>query len=191
LYLKPKALLRVRGEELIPGEPDDEKELKAMIDAPIGDRSGWQPRWPKLELYEVPIGKGKITRFGDKLTLVSYARTLLLCNKVADTLKNEGIEIEVIDMRSLYPYDWQLIKSSIEKTKRVIFVNEDKDVTNFAEHLAYRTVQELFYILEAKPKVIAGANVPGIGLHPNLEDASVPQLHEIEAAARELLAEVP
>jgi 2-oxoisovalerate dehydrogenase E1 component beta subunit len=54
LFLKPKALLRVRGEELIPGEPD-EKTLKSMIDAPIGDRSKWKARWPEIGEYEVPI----------------------------------------------------------------------------------------------------------------------------------------
>ena len=74
LYLKPKALLRVRGEELIPGEPADEKELRSMIDAPLGDRSKWKPKWPKLEEYVVPIGSGKIVREGDAATVVSYGR---------------------------------------------------------------------------------------------------------------------
>lgn len=191
LFLKSKALMRVRGEELIPGEPADEKELKAMIDAPIGDRAQWKPRWPRLEKYMVPIGKGKITREGDQVTLVSYSRHLLLCNQVADELRAEGISVEVIDLRSIYPYDWQMIKASVEKTGRVIFVNEDTEVTNFAEHLVYRTVQELFYSLLARPRVIAGKNLPGIGLHPNLEDASVPQKHEILEAVREVVQEVP
>lgn len=191
LYLKPKALMRVRGEELIPGEPADEKQLKAMIDAPIGDRSQWKPKWPDLQEYEVPIGKGKITREGDRATVVSYGRTLPLCNKAADMLREEGVAVEVIDMRSLYPYDWQMIKASIEKTGRVLFVNEDTEVTNFGEHLAYRTTNELFYHLMARPRVLAGKNVPGIGLHPNLEEASVPQLEDVVHEIRELLAEVP
>ena len=191
LFLKPKALMRVRGEELIPGEPSDEKELKAMIDAPIGDRVNWKPKWPKLSEYLVPFGKGKITRTGHDITLVSYGRHLLICNEVADLLNHEGFSIEVIDLRSIYPYDWQLIKASIQKTKRVLFVNEDTEVTNFAEHLAYRTTTELFYELEAAPRVLAGKALPGIGLHPNLEDASVPQKHEIELLVREICAEVP
>lgn len=191
LFLKPKALLRVKGEELIPGEPADERQLKAMIDAPIGDRSKWKPKWPDLEGYTVSIGKGKITRPGSHATLVSYGRTLLLCNKVADDLKSEGIEIEVIDMRSLFPYDWQMISESIRKTNRVLFVNEDTDVTNFGEHLAYRTTQEHFYELMARPRVLAGKNLPGIGLHPNLEDVSVPGYADILHEVRELLAETP
>lgn len=191
LFLKPKALMRVRGEELIPGEPENEKELKAMIDAPIGDRSKWKARWPNLEKYMVPIGKGKITREGTQMTVVSYGRHLLLCNEVADQLREEGYSIEVIDLRSIYPYDWEMIKNSIRKTGRVLFVNEDTDVTNFAEHLAYRATHELFYELMARPRVLAGKHLPGIGLHANLEDASVPQKHEIEREIRECLAEVP
>lgn len=191
LYLKPKALMRVRGDELLPGEPESEKELKAMIDAPLGDRSQWKAKWPDLEEYLVPIGKGKITREGEQVTLVSYGRHLLTCNQVADELKEEGYSVEVIDLRSIYPYDWDMIKNSVKKTGRVIFVNEDTEVTNFAEHLVYRCVQELFYELLARPQVIAGKNVPGIGLHNNLEEASVPQKHEIVEAVRSILAETP
>ena len=191
LYLKPKALMRVRGEELIPGEPQNEKELKAMIDAPIGDRSKWKPRWPDLEEYLVPIGKGKITRDGTDITVVSYGRHLLICNEIADQLKADGISVEVIDLRSIYPYDWQMIKASVEKTGRVLFVNEDTEVTNFGEHLTYRVVQELFYHLLARPRLIAGKNLPGIGLHPNLEDNSVPQKHEIINTIREIISEEP
>ncbi len=191
LYLKPKALMRVRGDELIPGEPSSEKDLKAMIDAPIGDRSGWKAKWPKLEEYVVPIGKGKITRTGDAITVVSYSRHLLLCNEVADALKADRISVEVIDLRSIFPYDWQMIKDSVRKTGRVLFVNEDTEVTNFGEHLSYRVTQELFYELMARPRVLAGKHLPGIGLHANLEDASVPQKHEIEQAIREIIAEVP
>lgn len=191
LFLKPKALMRVRGDELIPGEPSDEKELKAMIDAPIGDRANWKPKWPKVSEYLVPFGKGKITRAGHDLTLVSYGRHLLICNEVADLLNQQGFSIEVIDLRSIYPYDWQMIKTSIQKTKRVLFVNEDTEVTNFGEHLAYRATTELFYELEAAPRVLAGKALPGIGLHPNLEDASVPQKHEIEHLVREICSEAP
>lgn len=191
LFLNPKALMRVRGDELIPGEPSDEKELKNMIDAPIGDRTKWKAKWPKLDEYLIPFGQAKVTRAGDQITVVSYGRHLLLCNEVADQLKSEGYSVEVIDLRSIYPYDWQAIKSSVQKTGRVLFVNEDTEVTNFAEHLSYRVTKELFYHLMAAPRVLAGKNVPGIGLHPNLEDNSVPQKHEIEMLIREICAEVP
>ncbi len=186
MFLKPKALMRVRGEELIPGEPEDQKELKNRIDAPIGDRSKWMPKWPKLEKFMIPIGKAKVTREGEHLTIVSYGRHLLMCNKIADDLRVDGHSIEVIDLRSIYPYDWQAIKESVLKTRKVLFVNEDTEVTNFAEHLAYRVTSELFYHLDAPPRVLAGKNLPGIGLHPNLEENSVPQNHDIEKRAASL-----
>jgi 2-oxoisovalerate dehydrogenase E1 component beta subunit len=191
LFLPPKALLRVKGEELIPGEPESEQELKAMIDAPIGDRSKWKPSFPKVKEYFVEIGKAKITREGSDVTMVSYGRMLPLCNRVADELKNEGHSVEVIDLRSIYPYDWQSIKSSVHKTKRVIFVNEDTEVTNFGEHLAYRVTSELFYDLYARPVVLAGKHLPGIGLHQDLEKNSVPQYENILSQTKELLNEVP
>lgn len=191
MYLEPKALLRVKGEELIPGEPGDDRALSKMIDAPLGDRSAWKPRWPNLQPYSVPIGKGKVVRAGSQLTVVSYGRTLPLCQKAAVTLAEQGIDAEVIDLRSLWPYDWELIKESVSKTGRVLFVNEDTEVTNFGEHLVRRTVEELFYSLLAPPRLLAGKFVPGIGLADSLEMASVPQLNDITEAILDLAKQEP
>lgn len=194
MFLKPKALLRVRGEDSIPGEPpltpEGEKQLKEMIDAPLGDRSKWQPRWPEgLIDYTVPIGQGRVVLPGEHVTVVSYGRTLPISVQAARLLHDEGIFAEVIDMRTLWPYDWELISGSIRKTRRAIFVNEDTEVTNFGEHLLRRTVEELFYDLEARPRLLAGAFVPGIGLADPLEMASVPQLGKIKELIREVAHE--
>ncbi len=195
MYLKPKALLRVRGEEGIPGEPpltkEGQKQLSQMIDAPLGDRSQWKAKWPEgLTNYAIPLGKGKIVREGTQLTVVSYGRTLPVCKKAADDLaQSHGIDVEVIDLRTLWPYDWELIKESILKTRKVIYVNEDTEVTNFGEHLIRRTVEELFYELEARPKLLAGAFTPGIGLADPLEMASVPQLNHVKDAMIEVSQE--
>lgn len=191
MYLKPKALLRVKGEERIPGEPEDDRQLSKLIDKPLGDSSAWKPQWPSLEPYAVPIGKGKVVREGSQVTVVSYGRTLPLCAKAADTLREQGVSAEVIDMRTLWPYDWELIKGSIEKTGRVLYVNEDTEVTNFGEHLMRRTVDEMFYKLLAPPRLLAGKFVPGIGLADNLEMASVPQQADITTAIQKLAAEEP
>jgi len=189
MHLEPKALLRMRGDELIPGEPADDRTLSRMIDAPLGDRTGWTPRWPPLEPYSVPIGKAKIVREGNRLTVVSYGRTLPLCVKAAGGLRDEGIEAEVIDLRTLYPYDWEMLKASIQKTGRVLFVNEDTEITNFGEHLIRRTTDQLFYHLLAPPRLLAGKFLPGIGLADSLEMASVPQLPDVSAAIRSLATE--
>src|SRR5262249_28816936 len=78
LVLLPKALLRVKGDEKIPGEPEDEAELKQRIDAPLGDRSHWKPDWPEVGPHFVPLGVATRVREGDDVTVVSYGRTLPL-----------------------------------------------------------------------------------------------------------------
>ncbi|WP_375759957.1 alpha-ketoacid dehydrogenase subunit beta [Corallococcus exercitus] len=191
MFLEPKALLRVKGDERIPGEPEDDRALSKMIDAPLGDRSQWKPQWPTLEAFAIPIGKGKVVREGTQATVVSYGRTMPLCIKAAAQLAEEGLSVEVIDMRSLWPYDWDLIKASVQKTGRVLFVNEDTEVTNFGEHLVRRTVEELFYSLLAPPRLVAGKFIPGIGLADALEMASVPQQNDITTALRSLCGEQP
>ena len=190
LFLKPKALLRSKGEELIPGEPEDEKELRAMIDAPIGDRSKWKPRWPKLEEYEVPIGKANISKAGNDATVVTHGRMAPVALEVAREMKAQGTgDVEVLDLRSLMPYDWTAIKSSIRKTGRVLFLNEETEITNFGEHLIRRTVDELFYELKVRPRLLCGKATPGIGLSPNLEYFTQPQKVDVERALCELVSE--
>lgn len=162
-----------------------------MIDAPVGDRSKWKPEWPKLEELFIPIGKARTAREGRDVTVLTYGRNVPMSVAAADELAGEGIEVEVIDLRSLHPYDWDAIKASVRKTHRVLCVNEDTEVTNFGEHLIRRCVEELFYELYAPPKLLAGANVPGIGLADNLEHASVPHKEGIKSAMRELARHEP
>lgn len=189
LYLKPKALLRSKGEELIPGEPD-EKILHEMIDAPLGDRSKWKAKWPKLTDYTVEIGKAKVSHPGTDATVVTHGRMAPICLEVARALKaSGGASVEVIDLRSLIPYDWEAIKASIKKTGRVIFINEETEITNFAEHLIRRVVDELFYELKVRPRLLAGKATPGIALSPNLEYFIQPQKADVERALGELLAD--
>jgi 2-oxoisovalerate dehydrogenase E1 component beta subunit len=187
-FLVPKALMRVRtqpGEE-IAGEPGDDKALSKLIDAPLGERAQWKPQWPDTPDLFIPFGEARTVRPGRDLTVVSYGRTLPLCARAAEELSREEIEAEVIDLRSLYPYDWERIAESVRRTGRALFVNEDTEITNFGEHLLRRTVEELFYDLIAPPRLLAGAHVPGIGLADSLEMASVPQLPSITEAIRSL-----
>ncbi len=193
MFLKPKALLRQKGPkgEVIPGEPGDDKALSKLIDAPLGDRTKWKPEWPKLEEYFVPIGKAKIARPGRHVTVLTYGRNVPMSVAAADELAGEGIDAEIIDLRSLHPYDWDAIVQSVKKTNRVLCVNEDTEITNFGEHLIRRLVEELFYELHAPPRLLAGKHLPGIGLADNLEHASVPQKESIKAALRELARHEP
>jgi 2-oxoisovalerate dehydrogenase E1 component beta subunit len=188
IFMYPKSLIRVVGEEKIPGEPESQKELSEMIDAPVGDRSKWHPKWPTMPEFEIPIGKAKTLLEGDQLTVVSYGRAVHLCNAVAKKLNEEhGYNIEVIDLRSLMPFDKEAISSSLQKTGKLLVVNEDTEVTNFGEHLIRIMMDEHFYLLQAPPKLLAGANTPGIGLAPPLEAAQIPQEDNIEKAMIELI----
>jgi 2-oxoisovalerate dehydrogenase E1 component beta subunit len=193
MYLSPKALLRAKAgpDERIPGEPDDDKALSKMIDAPLGDRSAWRPEWPKVEDYFVPLGKAKVCRAGTDATIVTYGRMVPVAMQAAVQLAGEGVQVEVIDLRSLHPLDWSAVEASVRKTNRVLFLNEDTEITNFGEHLVRRAAEELFYELYAPPKLLAGAHVPGVGLADNLERASVPQLDGVVAAVRDLVKHQP
>jgi 2-oxoisovalerate dehydrogenase E1 component beta subunit len=193
MFLKPKALLRLKAkpDEMLPGEPEDEKRLAQMIDAPLGDRTAWKPTWPDLEELYIPIGKARVARQGTSVTVLTYGRNVQMSLAAAQELESEGIDTEVIDLRSLHPYDWDAIKASVQKTNRVLCVNEDTEITNFGEHLIRRIIEELFYELHAPPKLLAGGHLPGIGLADNLEMASVPQKDGIKRAIVELAQHEP
>src|SRR5262249_31027757 len=106
MFLAPKALLRMKGRpgEELPGEPDD-RTLSGMIDAPLGDRSAWKPTWPAVEELYIPIGKARIVREGSRVTVLSYGRNVPMCLAAADELAGDGVDAEVVDVRTLHPYD--------------------------------------------------------------------------------------
>ena len=138
----------------------------------------------------VPIGKAARVREGDSATVLTWGRLVPLCAKAADELAREfGHTYDVIDLRSIFPYDWDLISRSIEKTGRLLVANEDTEVTNFGEHLLRRVIDEHFYDLPVRPRLLAGQHVPGIGLNKNYEDNSVPQLPSITEAMRAIAGE--
>ena len=121
---------------------------------------------------------------------MSYGRLLPLCVQAADELNRDfGYTFDVIDLRSIFPYDWDMISRSILKTGRLLIVNEDTEVTNFGEHLIRRAVEEHFYDLLVKPRVLMGKHVPGIGLNQVYETNTVPQYEDIRDAMRDLAAE--
>ncbi|MCZ2342147.1 MAG: hypothetical protein LC104_10190 [Bacteroidales bacterium] len=191
MVLLPKALLRVRGEKRLPGEPENDAELCQMIDAPVGEaRTHWQPRWPEMREQFIPLGRADRVRTGTDATIISYGRQLPMCVQAADELTAEtGHTYDVIDLRSIFPYDWDMISRSIEKTGRVLIANEDTEVSNFGEHLLRRVIEEHFYDLLAKPVLLMGKHLPGIGLNQVYETHTVPQFHHIRDAMRHLADE--
>jgi 2-oxoisovalerate dehydrogenase E1 component beta subunit len=194
LYLIPKALLRAKGEELIPGEPENDADLRKMIDAPVMGseaRKTWQAQWPAVEYAPIPIGKAKVVREGSNAAVVTYSRHVHMAREVANELAAEGKgEVRVIDLRSLHPYDWECISQAVKDTGgKVLFVNEDTEITNFAEHLLRRTIEEHFYELRSRPRVCLAKHLPGVGLSPTLEEATVPQKSDIRRELEAMLDE--
>ncbi len=189
MFLYPKVLIRQHGHERIPGEPEDMRALAKMIDAPLGDRKEWKPKWPNLDPnFSVPIGPAKLVHRGNDMTVVSYGRMLPLCEHAANRIQEEhGFEVDVIDLRTLFPYDLESIKESVKRTGRLLVVNEDTEVANFGEHLIRRMVDDCFYHFEAPPRLLAGKNLPGIGIAWELEEVSVPQSPDIEKEMLDLL----
>ena len=186
LYLKPKVLLRARGAELIPGEPEDPKELSKMIDAPVGDRSNWKPTWPDLTDYSVEIGKARIALDGNDVTVVTHGRMAPICERAAKAME---ASIEVIDLRSLIPYDWDAIKASVKKTGKVIFINEETEISNFGEHLIRRLIDECWDDLKVRPRLLAGKATPGVALNPDLENFTQPQKADVERIINDALSD--
>src|SRR5580700_6823697 len=101
MYLAPKALLRTKAAhfERIPGEPEDDRVLSKMIDAPLGDRSRWRPDWPDVKDVLVPIGQARVCRQGRHVTVVTYGRMVPIAMQAAEVLAGEGVEVEILDLR--------------------------------------------------------------------------------------------
>ena len=192
MVLVPKALMRAKAagpDEMIPGEPEDARALGRMIDAPIGDREGWEPEWPETALEFVPIGVARTVRTGEHVTAVTYGRMVGVTRRAAEMLADEGIDVEVLDLRTLHPYDWPAIRQSVAKTGRAVFINEDTEITNFGEHLIRRCVEELWGELRCAPLLEAGKHLPGVGLAETLENVSVPGLDSVLRALRRSAAQ--
>jgi 2-oxoisovalerate dehydrogenase E1 component len=138
------------------------------------------------EPYLVPLGKAAVRRPGRHLTIVAYSIAVLRALKAAERLAAEGIEAEVIDLRTLKPYDAETVIASVKKTGKLLIVHEAPLLGGFGGELAAAVAQsEAFAYLEAPIVRLGGADVP-IPYHPRLERAAVPQVEDIVEAARRL-----
>jgi 2-oxoisovalerate dehydrogenase E1 component len=138
--------------------------------------------------YMVPFGKAKTVRPGRDATLVTYGatvfRSVVAARKIAE---DSGKEVEVIDLRSLAPYDFGAIAESVKRTSRLLVVHEDWQTHGFGAEVAARAADELFERLDAPVRRV-GAKDVFCGYAPQLEDATLPQSADIEQALRDLLA---
>jgi pyruvate dehydrogenase E1 component beta subunit len=133
----------------------------------------------------VPFGAANLVRPGINLTIVTYSRMLHVAMEAAQTLAAEGIEAEVIDLRTLNPLDMDTVLSSVRKTRRAIVLNEAHRTAGFCSELAARITEELFDILEAPVARIAAKDVPVPATL--LEKLSIPSADEVCETARALV----
>ncbi|MBX6360348.1 alpha-ketoacid dehydrogenase subunit alpha/beta [Pseudacidobacterium ailaaui] len=137
--------------------------------------------------YMVPFGKAKIVREGTHLTLVTYGAVVPRALQAAQKAQREhGIETEVLDLRTLSPYDWEAIATSVKKTSRVIVAHEDMLSWGYGAEIAARIADELFEDLDAPVKRVAAMDT-FVAYQPLLEDVILPQPERIYQAITELV----
>jgi 2-oxoisovalerate dehydrogenase E1 component len=138
--------------------------------------------------YMIPFGRAKVVKSGQNLTVVTYGaivqKSLLAATQIEK--RNPRVTVEVIDLRTLAPYDWECIRASIEKTSRVIIAHEDTLSFGYGAEIAARIAGELFDRLDA-PVGRVGALDTWIGYHPQLEAAILPQTENLVAEMERVL----
>jgi 2-oxoisovalerate dehydrogenase E1 component len=138
--------------------------------------------------FTIPFGKARIVKPGDNLTLITYGMTvqksMLAATRLGERYPDRSIE--VIDLRSLSPYDWPAIAASVQRTSRALIVHEDSLSFGFGAEIAARLAGELFEYLDAPVGRVAALDT-WVGYHPDLEDAILPQTEDIEREAERLL----
>jgi pyruvate dehydrogenase E1 component beta subunit len=138
---------------------------------------------PKLNDYVLPIGKARVTRAGSHVTIISWSNGMTYALKAADELAKEGIEAEVIDLRTLRPLDTDTIVASVKKTGRAVTVEEGWQQNGVGAEIAARIVEHAFDYLDAPVLRVSGKDVP-MPYAANLEKLALPSAAEVVAAAK-------
>ena len=138
--------------------------------------------------YTIPFGKANVVREGKDITLITYGAVVPRALQAAlQAHRDDGIEVEVIDLRSLSPYDWEAIATSVKKTSRVIVAYEDMLSWGYGAEIAARIGEELFEYLDAPVKRVAAMDT-FVAYQPILEDAILPQPEDLYRAMLALKA---
>ena len=138
---------------------------------------------PKLDDYVIPIGKARLVRTGGHVTIISWSNGMTYALKAADELAKEGIEAEVIDLRTLRPLDTDTIVESVKKTGRAVTVEEGWQQNGVGAEVAARIMQHAFDYLDAPVLRVSGKDVP-MPYAANLEKLALPSAAEVVEAAK-------
>jgi 2-oxoisovalerate dehydrogenase E1 component beta subunit len=139
------------------------------------------------EDYIVPIGKANVRRRGKDLTILTWGAMIYVADEAADDLKKDGVSAEIIDLRSILPFDEEAILESVAKTNRVVILHEAPLTGGAGAEFAARIAEKAFDYLDAPIKRVAALDVP-TPYSPPLEAAALPDKNRVLRAARELLA---
>ncbi len=137
--------------------------------------------------FMIPFGKARLVREGEDMTIVTYGALAQRSLVAARQAAQEGISVEVIDLRSLSPYDWPAIERSVKKTNRVIVAYEDSISWGYGAEIAAHIADELFEYLDAPVRRVAALDC-FVAYAPDVEDAILPQIEDVLAKIRELAA---
>jgi pyruvate/2-oxoglutarate/acetoin dehydrogenase E1 component len=139
------------------------------------------------EEYIIPFGIADIKRPGKDITLVTYSRMVYRALEAADILAKDGIDVEVIDLRTLKPLDVQTIVASVKKTGRLVGVTESYENTSFINEVMMQVNDADFDYLDAPMVRVASANVP-VPRAEILEDMAIPNTQRVVAACRKVVS---
>jgi pyruvate dehydrogenase E1 component beta subunit len=147
---------------------------------------GQQFEVPQMEDFLVPIGKARVHRQGKDVTLVTYSIGMTYAIKAAAELEKEGIDVEIIDLRTLRPMDNETIIRSVMKTGRCVTIDEGYPQCGMGAEIAMRIMENAFDYLDAPVKRVTGKDVP-MPYAANLEKLALPSVAEVVAAAKAVL----
>lgn len=136
--------------------------------------------------YTLPFGRADVKRTGRNVTIITYSRGVLLAQQASERLKEEGIEVEIIDLRTLVPCDWETVFQSIRKTHRAIALHDDWRFAGFGAEIVAQIQEHAFDYLDAPILRVAGADVP-MPYNKHLERHAIPQVEDIIASVKQIL----
>lgn len=141
--------------------------------------------YPSSE-FLIPFGKARTVREGSDISIITFGALVERSNQAAKRLEQQGVSVEIIDLRTLVPYDWEAIAATVKKTSRVIVAHEDSMSFGYGAEIAARISDELFEYLDAPVRRVAATDT-FVGYAPQLEDFILPQSDDVEKAVQELM----
>lgn len=146
---------------------------------------GWKGEVPEDE-YLIPLGKASVPREGDDVTIISYGKVMRVAHEAADELANQGINAEVVDLRSLRPLDEETIYNSVRKTNRVVIIEESWPVASFGSYVGWLISKNCFDELDAQVEMVHSEDVP-MPYNHTMELAVQPSVEKVLSAAKRVL----